>query len=222
VLGLSFAFLQLGAQHRRMRTLVAELGAAAVFDAAGLLSTASMTLPPAPNALGWLAYPGTNRGAFGIGLPFGATDAATLLCLADLAEKCGDGTLRLTPWRAFVIPGVTDPAALRIDLGKLGLITMPGDPRARIVACPGKPLCGSATVPTRADAALLAAAGIAGHVHVSGCIKGCAHPSAAGITLVGDAGRYAIVRDGRASDPPMRTGLTLAEAAEAIGAKAFA
>jgi precorrin-3B synthase len=67
-------------------------------------------------------------------------------------------------------------------------------------------------VPTRADAALLAAIGVAGTLHVSGCAKGCAHPATADITLVGEAGRYALVRGGRAGDPPSHGGLTLAGA----------
>ena len=219
---IALAFLGLGAEHRRMRALLAQVGAEAVFTATGLSPTQTVRLSPAPTALGWLPYPGTSKGAFGVGLPFGATGAAGLTALADLGEKFGDGTLRLTPWRAFVIPGVTDPAVLRANLEVLGLITAPDDPRARIVTCPGKPLCSSATVPARADAARIVAMEFSGRIHVSGCGKGCAHPGAADITLVGDEGRYAIVRHGRASDPPLRRGLTLAEALAALQAEAFA
>src|SRR6185437_11357738 len=37
-------------------------------------------------------------------------------------------------------------------------------------------------------------------VHISGCAKGCAHPGAAALTLVGQADGVALVNDGRAGD----------------------
>ncbi|MBC9210132.1 precorrin-3B synthase, partial [Roseomonas aerophila] len=46
-------------------------------------------------------------------------------------------------------------------------------------------------------------------LHVSGCAKGCAHPGAAPATLVGQPGGLALVRNGRAGDPPAAAGLTL-------------
>jgi len=228
VLLLSLAFIDLARRENdpphRMRALVAAIGAEAVFAAAGFDSRAARPLTPTPShkgrrrsvALGWLPYPGTDRGAFGAGLPLGATDAATLAALADLAERHGDGTLRLTPWRAFVLPGVTAPEPLRADLAALGPIVAPDDARVRIAACPGRPTCASATVPTRADAARIAALRLPGTLHVSGCAKGCAHPGAADVTLVGESGRYAIVRNGRAGDPPWQTGLSIAAVAKAL------
>jgi precorrin-3B synthase len=70
----------------------------------------------------------------------------------------------------------------------------------------------------RRDAAVLAAelaqqAGSATLVHVSGCEKGCAHPRPAPLTFVARNGRYDLVRDGTASDPPSLCNLTLAQAA---------
>jgi precorrin-3B synthase len=38
---------------------------------------------------------------------------------------------------------------------------------------------------------------------VSGCSKGCAHPSAADLTIVGVNGRCGIVPNGRAQDAPV-------------------
>jgi precorrin-3B synthase len=123
-------------------------------------------------------------------LPFGQTNAATLARLAALVPE-----LRTTPWRAFLsatpVPGFDRPST--------------------IIACVGAPGCASATVPARADAALLDAMGLT-DLHVSGCAKGCAHPGPAR-TLVGRDGRYDLVRHGRASDKPDATGLTLEQAA---------
>jgi len=45
-------------------------------------------------------------------------------------------------------------------------------------------------------------------LHVSGCIKGCAHPKAAPLTLVATAEGYDLVRDGSARDVPLRRGLS--------------
>jgi sulfite reductase beta subunit-like hemoprotein len=176
-----------------------------------------------------------------LGLPFGQSDAAALLRLAELIahqpswsakadhprlpgdrakESRGSSAfaeddvdrliMRTTPWRSFYLEGTHDPA----PFAEAGFITDPDDPRRAISACAGAPGCASASVPTRADAAFLAARGIRG-IHVSGCAKGCAHPKAA-TTLVGSGGRYGFVRHGRAGDRPAITGLTIAQAAELL------
>ncbi len=123
-------------------------------------------------------------------LPFGQTDAATLLTLAGLAPD-----IRTTTWRAFLSP-VAAP----------GFDTAPTD----IAACAGAPACASATVPARADATRLAGLGFA-KLHLSGCAKGCAYPRAT-TTLVGRDGRYDLIRHGRAGDAPDHRGLTLDQA----------
>jgi precorrin-3B synthase len=71
-------------------------------------------------------------------------------------------------------------------------------------------------VDTEADAAALAARGLprAGLLHLSGCAKGCAHPGPAAVTLVGEAGRYGLRRDGTAREAPERGGLSIAEVAD--------
>jgi len=60
------------------------------------------------------------------------------------------------------------------------------------------------------DAARLAdaAAGLIAQgvrLHVSGCIKACAHPAAADLTLVGRDGGYDIVLGGTTRDKPVAT-----------------
>ena len=164
--------------------------------------------------IGWVPYGNGTRGAFGLGLPLGTTDAASLARMAGLAQRFGAGALCVTPWRALVIPGVAarDAAALREAGAALGVIVDGSDPRLKVSACVGRPGCASASVDARADAAVLAAPGLRATVHVSGCAKGCARPAAADVTLVGEAGRYALVRDGL----PPRRGLMLAQAAALI------
>ena len=72
----------------------------------------------------------------GVAVPFGRLDHATLRAVADLADAQGDGTLRLTPWRTILLPGVTDAG----DIGALPprtVILDPDDPRLRLAACVG-------------------------------------------------------------------------------------
>jgi precorrin-3B synthase len=134
-------------------------------------------------------------------------EAAQLEALADLAET-GDGTLRLTPWRTLLLPGVIAVPE--------GLIADPADPRLRIRACTGAPGCASGFIDTRAAAARAATRGIPGLLHVSGCGKGCAHPGPAPRLLLGTALGHAVARDARAADPPGLDGLTLDAALEAL------
>ncbi|EFH11971.1 precorrin-3B synthase [Teichococcus cervicalis] len=200
---------------KRMRGAVERLGAAALFAAAGLVPEATASAAPAvPEVLGFHPYPGGARGGFGLMPEFGVLDGAGLLALADLAERFGDGTLRLTPWRAVLLGGVTQPAALAAEAA--GWVTDPADPRRRIIACPGSEGCASGLAPVRRDARALLAQGAVparGLLHLSGCAKGCAHPAPAAAVLVAGRDGYALLRQAHAGDTPLRSGLTLAEAA---------
>ncbi|MDR3493553.1 MAG: precorrin-3B synthase [Ancalomicrobiaceae bacterium] len=202
-------------QAGRMRQLVARIGAAAVARQAGFDPNAVVTRPsrPVANVIGRLDLGGS--AAVGLGIPFGRLTAATLGALADAAERAGTSELRLTPWRAVVIPGVaTDRAeALLADLARAGCIVSPDDPRLAVVACPGAPDCDSAAGAVREDALALAevAARMAGEgvrLHVSGCAKGCARPGATAATLVRRFSGYDLVVNGRAEDDPVSTGLS--------------
>jgi precorrin-3B synthase len=218
---IAFAFRELSGQcspmPRRMRGLVAAVGAPRVFAAARLDGRAGQVDAPFHRrpTVGWTPYADGERGAFGLGMPFGVTDAAAFAGLVDLAERFGDSTLCVTPWCAYVLAHVLarDAAGLRDAGVAMGLIVDAGDPRLRLSACVGKPGCASASVDARADAMRLLSPLLRASVHVAGCAKGCAHPGMADFTLVGEAGRYGLVRDGRAGDAPPHQGLTIEEAA---------
>lgn len=189
--GLIGAFLD--ANAHRMR----DLDARARFAVCGLAvqPAALASIPPTV---------GPHPSAFGVGLPFGALAADTLDQLAGIAETRADATLHLTPFRSLLLPG-----AAVLDATD-DLITNPDDPMLRIDACTGAPACAQATVHTRRDAAWLASR-IQVPLHVSGCAKGCAHPGPSAFTLVGNAGRYDLVRHGRADGEPVETGLALTD-----------
>ena len=174
----------------------------------------------AGRGIGFLQYQNARRGAFGLGVPFGAMYSATLSILADIARRFGDGKLRMMPWRALLLGGVPkqNAAELRVFAERAGLIVDPGDPRLRVTACAGRPACASASVDARADAAIVAKflTGYSGTVHISGCGKGCAHPRRAEFTLVGENGRYGLVRNGSAGQPSEIAGLTVNDACDLI------
>lgn len=164
---------------------------------------------------------GRHGDAVAVALAFGQGEVAVLERLAGLAERHGDGMLRLSPWRSMVLGGVGG-AAERVlaEAAGLGLIVAAADSRLALTACTGAPGCAAASVDVQADAARIASwPGWDGRVvHLSGCAKGCAHPAAAPLTLVGRTGRYDLVRHGRADGPAERRGLTLAEALGTLGA----
>lgn len=198
----------------------AEQAAARAIALACALAEKPRRVPPrrgvAPG-LGFQAYGDGATGAVLLAPPFGQMQAAQLAALAGLAERWGDGMIRPTPWKSLAIAGVMrrDEGSLRDRAAQDGLIADPADPRLGIVTCAGAPACLRATVDTHKAALALAALRRAGDplIHLSGCAKGCAYPGTAAVTLVGDSGRFDLVRGGRAGDSPAARGLTLADIA---------
>lgn len=165
---------------------------------AGLI--AAGIIPPLAAGVAPLTAPPPQPGRHDIGwclaLPFGRISAGQLARLAI-------APVRLTPWRSVLLEGITTAPEVP------GLISDPGDPILRVSACPGAPACTSASVATRDLARALAPRmGTGDSLHVSGCAKGCAHPRPATLTLTGHNGRFDLIRDGRAGDPPALRDLT--------------
>ena len=125
-----------------------------------------------------------------VGFEFGQMPVDTLGALSAL------GPLRLTPWRSLLVEG----AQIVPPLSEL--ITHADDVRLRVSACTGAPGCNQAAAPTRELAHELARLVPPGHVlHVSGCSKGCAHPSPT-LTLVATPAGFDLVQHGTAASPP--------------------
>jgi precorrin-3B synthase len=149
------------------------------------------------------------RLACGVGLPFGHADAAALERLAEAAAASGAHGMYTAPGRALLTTGLTEAAApsLIAAAKRLGFIVAANDPRRRVIACAGAPVCSSAHIACRALAPRVAEligpqrdASFA--LHVSGCAKGCAHAGAAALTVVGSADGCALVANGSARDVP--------------------
>jgi len=220
-LGLSFMALAGAgeAAPRRMRALIEETGAAAVFAEAaceakpGARSKRGASLS---DVLGGHAYGGLV--VVGAAAAFGEFEAVRFKALIERARALGATGLRLTPWRAFMIAGLEPRAAAAMEkaCAKLGFICDSGDQRLRVAACPGAPACMHGARPARDDAAqwaVLLPNGEGVVLHVSGCAKGCARPAATAATLTATAAGYDLIVAGRAGDPPARRGLKSAEVA---------
>jgi precorrin-3B synthase len=211
---------------RRMRALVAQRGAAAIFAAAGcpvIDRPAPRRRAPMSALLGVHAFGPTYTA--GAALPLGRMAAEVFSASARMARDCGARDIRLTPWRALLAAGLRREGADRLSafLNRNGFILDPDDSRLAVVACAGAPACANAARPVQADALAFAQTLPAGRgivLHVSGCEKGCAYAKIAPVTLVARAAGYDVIVAGRAADPAMREGLSV-EAASSMLAQEF-
>jgi precorrin-3B synthase len=216
---------------RRMRALVEREGAQAIFTKAAL-QTKPCERPHRKPALRDVMGAHLYGAEFVVGAAaaFGEIEAARLKALIERARALNAGSLRLTPWRAFLIAGLDQHGAESLvdTMAELRLIVDAGDPRLRVAACPGAPACAHGLRPVRADATDWASVLPKGEdvvLHVSGCAKGCARPAATAMTVTATTSGYNLILSGRASDPPARRGLTRTEAARLLaseGANLFA
>ena len=146
------------------------------------------------------------RVARGIAPAFGYGEAGSLKRLTHAAAACGAASIRPAPGRALLFIGLTPAAAEEFAAVAAddGWVVQPDDVRRHVIACAGAPACASALLSTRQLAPAIAQAAkplLDGSItiHVSGCAKGCAHPGAAALTLVGPD---RLVLQGRAFDAP--------------------
>jgi len=210
---------------RRMKDLVEQESARKIFSAIGLETFRAVHAPidkrdARQSPIGFHRFKAF--GCLGLAAPFGRWPAKILSDLVHFAEQQNIHSLRLTPWRALLLPDISDNAAeeARALFGER-LITNPRDPRLLVAACSGKPACLHASVKTQEDALtfskLFKSPSLSGiRLHVSGCEKGCAHPRSSRVTLIGRDGLYDVVINGKANDTPMRRRLDATRAAAVI------
>jgi ferredoxin-nitrite reductase len=129
----------------------------------------------------------------GVALPVGRMTSARMRGLADIAERLGTGTIRLTVWQNLIMSDVPEAqvdeavAAIRA----FGLDTKASSVRAGLVACTGNAGCKFAASDTKRHAAGLAdaldqAISIDGplNIHLTGCPNSCAQHLIADIGLI--------------------------------------
>lgn len=169
--------------------------------AAGAKLPSQLSGEVTPNPASPRITPGIIKGGLCIGAEFGLLTAEALRFVADHAPT----EIRVTPFRMLYLPEAGDIERLR---SVPGLVTSADDPRLRVIACTGAPICPQAQIATRKIARRLAATVPEGALlHVSGCAKGCAHPGPAWRTLTGRGRRLDLIENGAPWDTPSRTGL---------------
>lgn len=132
-----------------------------------------------------------------VAAPLGRITARQLAALADLAQRHGDATLRLTPWQGVLLPNIPSArcADLLAELAALGLLLDSQEPLTHLLACTGSAACAKGLADTKADARqladLLRAGAARPQVHLSGCPRACAAAHTASFTLLAQpGGRY--------------------------------
>src|SRR5581483_7665410 len=94
----------------------------------------------------------------GVLLPVGRLTSSQLRGLADVADRCGGATLRLTVWQNLLISDIPEDRceAVRGEIARLGLHCDASNVRGGLVACTGAAGCKYAMAHTKQHAAELA------------------------------------------------------------------
>jgi precorrin-3B synthase len=141
--------------------------------------------------------------AVGVGFLLGHTDTGALNSLLRAARDADATGVRTAPGRALLVVGLTRPGAevFTAAARRLDFITERGDPRRRVVACAGAPICASGEIEARALARQVAR-GMSlmqrdETIHISGCAKCCAYQGVATLTAIGRDGACDILVEGK-------------------------
>jgi ferredoxin-nitrite reductase len=130
----------------------------------------------------------------GVVLPVGRLDAASMRGLADIAERFGSGTIRLTVWQNLLISDIPDEkvAAAQAAIAALGLGWSATSIRGALVACTGNTGCKFSATDTKRHAMVLVDHLEARleldqpiNIHLTGCPHSCAQHVIADIGLLG-------------------------------------
>jgi ferredoxin-nitrite reductase len=130
----------------------------------------------------------------GVVLPVGKLTVAQLRGLAGMAERHGDGDIRLTVWQNLLVSGidVAGADAVKRELEALGLGWRATSVRAGLVACTGNTGCKFSASDTKRHALAIAdhcdgrvTLDVPVNVHLTGCHHSCAQH------YIGDVGLLA-------------------------------
>jgi ferredoxin-nitrite reductase len=136
-----------------------------------------------------------DRYYLGIVLPLGRWNRVQVIGLAEIADRYGSGSMRLTPWQNIILPDVQANNLERVQslISDLGLINTANHPTSLLRACAGSTGCQFGATDTQRDAIELANYLAANwqldrplSIHFSGCDKSCAQHDRADITLWGE------------------------------------
>ena len=132
----------------------------------------------------------------GLVLPVGRIQADQVRGIAKIADRYGDGFIRLTVWQNLLIPYIDDADvdAVKKEIEALGLEWQATSMRAGLVACTGSRGCKFAGADTKGQAMILAKylednvdLDQPLNIHVTGCHNSCAQHYIGDIGLMGTA-----------------------------------
>ncbi len=129
----------------------------------------------------------------GVTLPVGRLSAAQMRAVADIAERHGTGTIRLTVWQNLIVSDIDEAARAQVAsaLAAAGLGYEASSVRAGMVACTGNTGCKFSASDTKRHA--LAAADhldarlkldVPLNIHLTGCPHSCAQHRVADVGLL--------------------------------------
>jgi ferredoxin-nitrite reductase len=130
----------------------------------------------------------------GVSVPVGRLPVDQMLALANIAETCGTGQLRLTVWQNLIIPNIPTAKleAAKTAILAAGLAFEAGTVLTGTVACTGNTGCRFAATDTKAHAVALANLLDSRfnimqpvNLHVTGCPHSCAQHYIGDIGLMG-------------------------------------
>jgi ferredoxin-nitrite reductase len=130
----------------------------------------------------------------GVALPVGRLSVAAMRGLADIAERLGSGTLRLTVWQNLILSDIPDDAVAEAEarIAALGLSARASGIRGGLVACTGTIGCKFSATDTKGQALEIADYLEARvtldqpiNIHLTGCPNSCAQHYVGDIGLLG-------------------------------------
>ncbi|WP_092627281.1 precorrin-3B synthase [Actinopolyspora mzabensis] len=167
------------------------------------------------------------RVALGVGAPLGRLSPAQLRCIIRAAEAAS-GTVRLTPWRTVVVPGVAEEecSTWLSALHSCGLIVETASPFNGATACAGEPGCAKSLADVHRDAARGLAyaeavddggtdAGVL-PVHWAGCSRRCGLPRGPVVEVLASPSGYRVSSTAESGTDTWATAAGTEEVAEAV------
>jgi ferredoxin-nitrite reductase len=129
----------------------------------------------------------------GVALSVGRLTVAQLRGIADIAQRFGSGTIRLTAWQNLIVSDIAagDREAVKAALAQIALSADASSVRAGLVACTGNTGCKFSLADTKRhglaiaehlDSRLSLDAPL--NIHVTGCPNSCAQHAIADIGLL--------------------------------------
>jgi ferredoxin-nitrite reductase len=157
------------------------------------VDTAAIAPRPPQDRTGHIGVHRQKDGRFYLGVlcPMARLTTRQLRGLAEIADRFGSGTIRLTVWQNLLISDVSDVEDAAAAIAALGLTTQASPVRAGLIACTGNAGCRFSASDTKRHAAEIGTYLDARitldrplNIHLTGCHHSCAQHHIADIGLL--------------------------------------